>query len=85
VPDDEWDQRVRRLFGAWLKELRRRRGLTQVTVAERAGISVGYLSQIETGRHNATLGLIVRLSLAVDAKPSQVMARLDNVGPSADF
>lgn len=85
MPDDEWDQRVRRLFGAWLRELRHRRGLTQVTVAARAGISVGYLSQIETGRHNATLGLIVRLSHALDAKPSQLMARLDSVERAADF
>ena len=85
VPDDEWDQRVRRLFGAWVKELRHRRGLTQVVVAERAGITVGYLSQIETGRHSATLGLIVRLSLALDAKPSQLMARLDDVDRPTDF
>lgn len=84
VPDDEWDQRVRRLFGAWVKELRHRRGLTQVVVAERAGITVGYLSQIETGRHSATLGLIVRLSLALDAKPSQLMARLDEVDHPPD-
>lgn len=84
MPDDEWDKRVRRLFGAWVRELRRRRGLTQVVVAERAGVNVGYLSQIEGGKHNPTLGLIVRLALALDAKPSHLMARLDEVDRAPD-
>jgi transcriptional regulator with XRE-family HTH domain len=39
-------------FGEYLKVLRERAGLSQETLAEEAGISSAYVSQIETGRRN---------------------------------
>ena len=37
-------------FGAKLREIRRRKGLSQAVVARSLGISVPYLSQLENGR-----------------------------------
>jgi transcriptional regulator with XRE-family HTH domain len=73
------DQRVQARFGAWVREVRQRRGLTQAAVAERAAVNVSYLSQIESGKHNPTLGLVVRLARAIGVRPSQLVARLDDV------
>lgn len=79
VPEDESDQAMRRAFGLWVRELRHRRGLTQATVAQEAAISVTYLSEMESGHHNPTLAVILRLARALDVKPSQLVSRLDNL------
>jgi hypothetical protein len=36
---DDGDERVSRAFGAWVRELRQRKKLTQTDVAQRAGVS----------------------------------------------
>jgi transcriptional regulator with XRE-family HTH domain len=79
VPEEESDQAMRRAFGVWVRELRHRRGLTQATVAQQAAISVTYLSEMESGHHNPTLAVILRLARALDIKPSQLVSRLDNL------
>ena len=79
VPEEDSDQAMRRAFGVWVRELRDRRGLTQATVAQQAAISVTYLSEMESGHHNPTLAVIVRLARALDVKPSQLVSRLDNL------
>jgi transcriptional regulator with XRE-family HTH domain len=79
VPADDLDERLSRALGLWVRELRHRRGFTQPVAAERAGISVAYLSEIETGRRNPTVAIVVRLARALEVKPSQLMARLDQV------
>jgi transcriptional regulator with XRE-family HTH domain len=76
---DDGDERVCRTFGAWVRELRQRKKLTQTDVAQRAGISLTYVSEIERGIRNPTLAVIVRLARALDATPSQLVARLDRV------
>ncbi len=53
--------------------------ITQTTVAERAAVNVSYLSELESGKHNPTVGLAVRLARALDVKPSQLLARLDDI------
>ena len=76
---DDGDERVSRTFGAWVRELRQRKKLTQTDVAQRAGISLTYVSEIERGVRNPTLAVIVRLARALDASPSQLVARLDRL------
>ena len=70
---------MRRAFGLWVRELRHRRGLTQATVAQQAAISVTYLSEMESGHHNPTLAVVLRLARALDVKPSQLVSRLDTL------
>jgi transcriptional regulator with XRE-family HTH domain len=79
VPDKEADVRLCRAFGMWVRELRHRQKLTQGDVASRVGITVTYLSQIETGQRNPTLAVVVRLARALDVKPGKLIARLDDV------
>jgi transcriptional regulator with XRE-family HTH domain len=76
---DDGDVRICHVFGAWVRELRRRRKLSQVDLAARAGISATYLSEIEQGKRNPTLVVVVRLARALDAKPTQLVSRLDDV------
>jgi transcriptional regulator with XRE-family HTH domain len=79
VPDSEMDQRVGRVFGMWVREVRTRKRLTQAVLAERAAVNVSYLSELESGKHNPTVGLAVRLARALDVRPSQLLARLDDI------
>ena len=49
-----------------LRAWRRHRGLTLDALAERTGVSKGYLSQIENGRKPGTLDLFRRLALVLE-------------------
>jgi transcriptional regulator with XRE-family HTH domain len=52
-------------FGMRLKELREQKGLTQEALAEKIGVSRGYLSRLEMGRHDPSLSLLRRLARAL--------------------
>lgn len=77
--DDARAKRVCLVFGARVRELRHERGLTQSDVAERAGVSVKYVSQIERGSRNPTVGVLIQLSRALDVTPERLVADLDRV------
>jgi len=53
------------LLGARIKEIRRKRGLSQEKLAERAGISAQYVSNIERGKENPTLDMFFVLADAL--------------------
>lgn len=59
---------IKALIGQRIKELRKRRGLSQEEVAEKADTSPNYLSRMERGTENPTLDMLIKLSdaLAVD-------------------
>ena len=48
-----------------LKALRAKRGLTQKALAERAGISHGYLARLETARQDSSLTILEKLAKAL--------------------
>jgi transcriptional regulator with XRE-family HTH domain len=73
----EADAHVCRTFGAWVRELRHRRKLTQTDLAQRAGISLTYVCEIEGGQRNPTLAVVVRLAGALSTTPSELVGRLD--------
>lgn len=50
--------------GHELRALRLRRGLTLREVAPRAGVTYAYVSDVETGRANVTLGTLVEIAAA---------------------
>jgi DNA-binding XRE family transcriptional regulator len=74
---EDGDARIGRAFGARLRGLRKRQGLTQSDVAERAQVSLVYVSQIERGLRNPTLAVVLRLARAVDVTPCDLIAGLD--------
>ena len=55
----------RAALGNQLRAVRRKRKLTQESLAERAGMDRSYLSGIELGKHNVPLDTICRLAWAL--------------------
>ena len=60
-PEPLW----REVVGARLRHLRRRRGLTLVEAAARAGISPQYLSEVERGRKDPSSEVLAAISGAL--------------------
>ena len=60
-------------FAARIKALRAKRGLTQAQLAQRAGMSHGYLSRIEVGMQSPTLEVIEKLAAALEVKPAALL------------
>ena len=42
-----------------LRQIRKTRGLTRYALAKRAGISPGYVTKLEVGRSDPTIGMVV--------------------------
>ena len=60
--------RERRALATAVKEIRARRGLTQEQVATAAGVSRGYLGELEQGRRRPSFEGIVRVARALDVE-----------------
>ncbi len=61
VPDD-----LRTVFGHNLRAARTKAGLTQTQLAERTGLTQQYVSWVEAGHANITLGTMTALARVVD-------------------
>ena len=68
---------IRDQFGNILRDLRKAKGLTQEELAFRAGMSVPYLSDLERGKNNPSLAVLVDLARALDAEVVELVAGLD--------
>lgn len=64
----------RAVVGRNVRLRRQERGLTQEQLAFEAEIDLTYLGGIERGRRNPSLLVIVRLALALKAKPADLLA-----------
>jgi transcriptional regulator with XRE-family HTH domain len=58
---------------ATLKRLRRRRGLTQQALAVKAGVSLGYITRLEIGRHDPRLSTLRKLAKALGVAPAELL------------
>jgi transcriptional regulator with XRE-family HTH domain len=54
-----------KVVGRKLSDARQALGLTQVEVAERLGVSPSYISAVEAGRRNLTLGQLANIANAM--------------------
>ncbi len=54
-----------KVVGRELKDTRQALGLTQAEVAERLGVSPSYISAVEAGRRNLTLGQLANIANAM--------------------
>ena len=61
------------LVGRRIKELRKRRRLSQEDLADRAATSAKYLSRVEVGRQSPTLDLLLRLADGLDIEPYEML------------
>jgi transcriptional regulator with XRE-family HTH domain len=76
VPDDK-------AFGRRLQEIRKRRGLSQVELAQRLGIHQSLISQYERGYLRLHGALLVRLAQALKSSPDEILA-IKEVGGNGD-
>jgi transcriptional regulator with XRE-family HTH domain len=75
TPRDEGE-----VFGAHLRELRTKRGLTQAQLADTARTSTPFISQLERGVTTPSLGMLLRLAEALECRPSELIKIFDR-GP----
>ena len=54
-----------KVVGREIKDTRQALGLTQTEVAERLGVSASYISAVEAGRRNLTLGQLANIANAM--------------------
>ena len=62
------------VFGNRLKEIRKRRGLSQVELARRLGLHQSLISQYECGYLRLHGALLVRLAQALETTPDEILA-----------
>jgi transcriptional regulator with XRE-family HTH domain len=60
-------------FGAVVRTLREKRGLTQEQLAERAEMSATYLGFIERGDNVPTLIIILQIASALGVRPAELL------------
>jgi transcriptional regulator with XRE-family HTH domain len=72
-------ERSRPLVGAQIKRLRRERALTLADVAERSGLNIGYLSQVENDKASPSLETLAALGAALDVPITWFLA--DSAAP----
>ena len=56
----------KKLIGLRMKELRKRKGLSQEKLAEKADTSPNYVSRLERGTENPTLDMMIKIETALD-------------------
>ena len=76
VPEGE---RSRLVVGRQVRRWRTERGLTLARVAERTGLTVGYLSQIENDKASPSLAVLGQIADAIDVAPAWFL--MDDVPP----
>ena len=92
VPVDE-----RKAFGARLRALRKKAGLTQLDLGTEAEVDYKYLGQLENGNGNPTLAVVCKLAAALGVEgadlltyehvsddPAELRTRLDALLRDAD-
>jgi len=60
-------------FAVRLRMLRKRRNMTQETLAKKAGVSRAYLSRLEMGRHDPPLSRLRKLAKALGVPVTELL------------
>lgn len=71
------------LFGARLREMRQKRGMTQEQLAAAADTAGPYVSDMERGIKVPSLTTIIRLAIALDCKVTDLVRVFDRANPRA--
>lgn len=66
------EEALRESLGAVIRERRKSLGLTLAQMAQRTGVSLGYLSQIELGKNSASIETLYRISLGLGIRMSDL-------------
>ena len=73
MDEDDW---LRTAFGDLLKRLREERGLSQAQLALESEVDQTFVSLLERGRRQPTLGTLFALCDALRVEPDSVVAKL---------
>ena len=63
---------LKEALGQAIRERRKALALTLAQMAQRTGVSLGYLSQIELGKNSASIETLYRISLGLGIKMSEL-------------
>jgi len=66
-----------KLFGERLRDLRLKRNVTQQSLADLAGMSLTYISNMEHGLKVPSLTTIIRIAVALDCKVMDLVGAFD--------
>ncbi len=64
---------TKELLGKRVRELRKKRGLTQERLAEKANVDVKFLGNIERGKENPTVGTLEKIAGALSVRLHQIL------------
>jgi transcriptional regulator with XRE-family HTH domain len=70
-------------FGRVIRDLRKKQGLSQEELAEKAGLHRTYIGMIERGEKNITLENIDKIAKALNVQIEELFAKINNE-PRAD-
>jgi CheY-like chemotaxis protein len=71
---------LRESLGNAIRERRKSLGLTLAQMAQRTGVSLGYLSQIELGKNSASIETLYRISLGLGMRMSELFGTVQPPG-----
>ena len=71
-------ENIKELLAQNLKKHRKRLGITQPELAERAGLSTNYLGMIEVAKNFPTADVLERLAKALGIKPNELFSVSDS-------
>lgn len=63
--------------GEQIRNIRKRRGMTQEALADRSGLSFSYISDVERGTRNISLDSLGRIVEALGTTPAQIFADMN--------
>ena len=72
------EEALRESLGTVIRERRKVLGLTLAQMAQRTGVSLGYLSQIELGKNSASIETLYRISLGLGMKIAELFQSVQN-------
>lgn len=69
-------------FGSHVRSLRKKKGLSQEDIADKAGIHVTYLSGVERGARNPTVIVLRRLAFALGVNTKDLFSFDESAFPT---
>ena len=69
------------MLGQELRRAREEAGLTQETLADKAGVHRTYVSLLERGKKSPTVAMLFRLCRVLAVRPSTLLARVESRSP----
>lgn len=74
----DWSLESERAFGDVLREMRRRRNLSQEALALEAGVERNYVSLLELGKNSASIRIVFKICAVLDILPSEFLKEVEN-------